>query len=101
MSSLNVRLARKTRGKTDLLNRTNVPGSDGARHDHRAVAGARARAGAGLVQGGMTAEPTPARVLAMFAGTRLGGGKQEGLRQDCAEQDHWGEAADYEKVTSM
>lgn len=73
MSSLNVRLARKTRGKTDLLNRTNVPGSDGARHDHRAGAGARAGAGMGLVQGGMTAEPTPARVLAVFAGTRLGG----------------------------
>lgn len=73
MSSLNVRLARKTRGKTDLLNRTNVPGSDGARHDHRAGAGAQAGAGAGLVQGGMTAEPTPARVLAVFAGTRLGG----------------------------
>lgn len=29
MSSLNVRFAQKTRGKTDFLNCTNLPGNDG------------------------------------------------------------------------
>lgn len=50
MSSSNVRSARETRGKTELLNCTNLPGSDSARHNHNA--------GAGLVRR-ITAEPSP------------------------------------------
>lgn len=92
MSSLNVRFAQKTRGKTDLLNCTNLPASDSARHNHKA--------GAGPIAGGITAEPTPVCVTGCLCRDKIRR-KQEGLQQDCAEQDRWGEAADYEKVTSM
>ena len=38
--------------------------------------------------------------LAAYVGERLRE-KQEGLQKDYAERDRWGEAADYEKVTSI
>lgn len=66
MSSLNVRFAQKTRGETDLLNCTNLPSSDSARHNHRA--------GAGVIRRG-EAEQTRQRV---FVGTALKGKEERG-----------------------
>lgn len=76
MSSLNVRFAQKTRGKTDLLNCTNLPSSDS---DWR-------NQGAGRWERNSWAN-TSARVSHRL---RLWGWEES-----------WGEAADWEKVTSI
>lgn len=85
MSSLNVRFAQKTRRKTDLLNCTNLPSSDSVR-----------QAGVELHQESNNRANTPASVRTRCVYRDKIKRKQEGLRKD-----RWGEAVDYEKVTSI
>lgn len=95
MSSLNVRFAQetrdKTREKTDLLNCTNLPDSDSAHRNHQARVGPHQE----------NNSKTNASVCThCICGDKIKR-KPESLQKDFAELDRWGEAADYEKVTSI
>lgn len=85
MSSLNVRFAQKTRGKTDLLNCTNLPSSDSVRHNHQAAAGPRQESHGR----GKTRQRVCAQAGCMEA--RWGAGKKACKKKKCAVQEHWGE----------
>lgn len=72
MSSSNVRSTRETRGKTELLNCTNLPGSDSARHNHNAGAGLVGRIAADCGQNWEKAKGPP---MGMCKAGALGRGR--------------------------
>lgn len=93
MSSLNVRFPQTTRGKTDLLNCTKLPSSDSVHCNHQV--------GAGLIRRVTAEQIRHASVRTGCVYRDKTKRNQEGLQKDCAEGDRWGEASDYEKVTSI